>query len=111
MSIFEFSDNYNTAFWCSSQDHALIWNPDPPPAWTAWAAWALGRASLGLEHLSAAFSVDALKFFQARDPAWMWPRLRGLALTSHELEPPAELFPGGANAVLLEAAAAAARMP
>jgi hypothetical protein len=42
----------------------------------------VAKASLELEHLSAAFIVDASYFFHACVPFWKWPNMTSLALTS-----------------------------
>lgn len=43
-------------------------------------------ASLNLEHLAASFIVDAGYFFKI-EPAWQWPNLTTIALTSNLLHP------------------------
>jgi len=70
---------------------------------------AVANLSLGLEHLSASFIVDAGDFSYAREPSWKWPNLTSLALTSRLLAPnksPAEI-----GYMLQAAAAAAMEMP
>jgi hypothetical protein len=70
---------------------------------------AVANLSLGLEHLSASFIVDAGDFFYAREPSWKWPNLTSLALTSRLLAPnksPAEI-----GYMLQATAAAAMEMP
>ncbi|MBE3042900.1 hypothetical protein IMZ48_10080 [Candidatus Bathyarchaeota archaeon] len=65
--------------------------------------------SLGLEHLSASFMVDASHFFHVREPSWTWPNLTSLALTSRLLAP--DESSTGMEDMLREAAAAAMKMP
>ncbi|KAI7779278.1 hypothetical protein LA080_001041 [Diaporthe eres] len=67
--------------------------------------------SLRLKHLSAAFIVDASDVFlsAAREPAWAWPRLTTLALTSRLLAP--DTYPTTVDGMLIAAAAWARRMP
>lgn len=48
---------------------------------------ALARASLGLESLSASFTVDARDFFGTCSATWIWENLTSLALTSMALAP------------------------
>ncbi len=70
---------------------------------------AVANASLQLEHLSASFLVDASYFFLALKPAWEWPNLTSLALTSRLLAP--DESPIETDDMLTAAAAAAVRMP
>lgn len=71
----------------------------------------VARASLRLKHLSGAFVVDAGDVFRsaAAEPAWAWPNLATLALTSRLLAPGA--CQGSVDGMLVAAAAAAGRMP
>ncbi|KAF2737993.1 hypothetical protein EJ04DRAFT_589756 [Polyplosphaeria fusca] len=48
---------------------------------------ALAEASLGLQHLSLAFIIDAVRFWEVRQPYWVWERLLTLSLTSRDLVP------------------------
>ncbi|TQN63669.1 hypothetical protein CSHISOI_11773 [Colletotrichum shisoi] len=79
-----------------------IRNPDP----------AVGKmialTSLKLEHLAASFIADANHFFEIR-PAWEWPNLASLVLTSKLLTPDENPIEFGA--MLRAAAAAAMKMP
>lgn len=74
-------------------------------------SWSVARASLNLKHLSAAFIVDASDMFTsaAEMPAWKWPNLTTLALTSRLLAP--DTYPSAVDNMLISAAAAAGRMP
>lgn len=74
-------------------------------------SWSVARASLKLKHLSAAFIVDASDMFTsaAQMPAWKWPNLTTLALTSRLLAP--DTHPSAVDNMLISAAAAAARLP
>lgn len=65
-------------------------------------------ASLGREHLAASFIVDASQFFEL-EPAWEWPNLISLVLTSDLLRPRAKSVE--IEAMLRAAAAAAMKMP
>ncbi|KAH6627960.1 hypothetical protein F5144DRAFT_535991 [Chaetomium tenue] len=77
---------------------------NPAPAVSRMAA----LASLKLEHLAASFIVDAGRFFEI-EPAWAWPNLTSLVLTSKSLLPDED--PAKIEAVLQAAAAAAMKMP
>lgn len=68
----------------------------------------VARASLKLEHLAASFIVDASQFFE-NEPAWEWPNLTSLAITSKSLTPDGDATKIGA--MFQAAAAAAKRMP
>ncbi|KAF2010513.1 hypothetical protein BU24DRAFT_399914 [Aaosphaeria arxii CBS 175.79] len=70
---------------------------------------ALAKASLTLEQFSAAFMVDADRFWDACRPDWTWRRLSSLSLTSRDLVPDAS--PKRINDLLHSAAQAAKRMP
>ncbi|GKT58865.1 PRANC domain protein [Colletotrichum tofieldiae] len=65
-------------------------------------------ASLKLEHLAASFIADASHFFKIH-PAWEWPNLTSLVLTSKLLTPDESSIEIGA--MLRAAAAAAMKMP
>ncbi|KAH0420312.1 hypothetical protein CcaCcLH18_14081 [Colletotrichum camelliae] len=65
-------------------------------------------ASLKLEHLAASFIIDASSFFEIQ-PAWEWPNLTSLTLTSRLLTP--DENSDEIEAMLRAAAAAAMRMP
>ncbi|KAJ0162361.1 hypothetical protein CTA2_4680 [Colletotrichum tanaceti] len=65
-------------------------------------------ASLKLEHLAASFIADASHFFEVR-PAWEWPNLTSLVITSRLLTPDED--PVEVGAMLRAAAAAAMKMP
>ncbi|KAJ4345654.1 uncharacterized protein N0V89_011788 [Didymosphaeria variabile] len=69
----------------------------------------LAEASLKLEHLSAAFVTDAARFWEARQPQWIWGQLLTLSLTSRMLVPTAS--PEKINSMLQAAAEAAMNMP
>lgn len=71
----------------------------------------VARSSTGLEHLSAAFMVDASAFLAARQPQWAWSNPRTLALTSGLLVPRAKQDQVGRMLESAAAAAAAGRMP
>ncbi|KZL81154.1 hypothetical protein CI238_08225 [Colletotrichum incanum] len=64
--------------------------------------------SLKLEHLAASFIADASHFFEIH-PAWEWPNLTSLILTSKLLTPDENSIEIGA--MLRAAAAAAMKMP
>ncbi|CAH0019730.1 unnamed protein product [Clonostachys rhizophaga] len=70
---------------------------------------ALAETSLGLESLSAAFSVDASYFFNACQSSWNWAKLTLLTVTSQLLRPDADQHQ--LEEMLREAAAVALRMP
>ena len=70
---------------------------------------ALAGSSLGLEHLSASFIVDAKYFFQARQRSWIWTELVSIVLTSTLLAPRESRR--AINNMLRTAAAAAMKMP
>lgn len=87
--------------------------PDCEPLRTAHpgVSTSVARATRNLKHLSGAFILDASDVFLsiAREPAWVWPNLTTLALTSRLLAPDADL--GDVNDMLAAAAATARRMP
>ncbi|KAI1763905.1 hypothetical protein GGR53DRAFT_520690 [Hypoxylon sp. FL1150] len=72
---------------------------------------AVARASLKLQHLSASFIIEADHFFHAAEsePAWHWPHLRSLTLTSRLFS--AKGNRQSINQMLLEAASVASKMP
>ncbi|KAK1845415.1 hypothetical protein CCHR01_11965 [Colletotrichum chrysophilum] len=70
----------------------------------------LALASLKLEHLAASFIVDASSFFEIQ-PAWEWPSLISLTLTSRLLRPDGNLVEIEAMLRAAAAAAAAVKMP
>ncbi|KAL0943481.1 uncharacterized protein CTRU02_201368 [Colletotrichum truncatum] len=79
-----------------------IRNPDPA------VSQMVALASLKLEHLAASFIADASHFFEIR-PAWKWPNLTSLVLTSRLLTPDENSNEIGT--MLRAAAAAAMKMP
>ncbi|KAF3809063.1 hypothetical protein GCG54_00011259 [Colletotrichum gloeosporioides] len=52
---------------------------------------AVATRSLNLEHLSAAFIVEARDFFKSCQPSWVWEHLQSLVLTSDTLSHKAKL--------------------
>ncbi|GJC98912.1 oxoglutarate iron-dependent oxygenase [Colletotrichum higginsianum] len=68
----------------------------------------IALTSLKLEHLAASFIADASHFFEI-SPAWEWPNLASLVLTSKLLTPDENSIEIGA--MLRAAAAAAMKMP
>lgn len=97
--LFEnFSQQYPQPYWVS-----------PVRAPILEVSHAVAHASLELEHLSASFIVDASHFFITLVPAWEWPNLTSLALTSQLLAPNSS--PDEMNGMLQAAAAAVVKMP
>ncbi|KAF0321442.1 oxoglutarate iron-dependent oxygenase [Colletotrichum asianum] len=70
---------------------------------------AVANRSLNLEHLSAAFIVEARDFFISCQPSWFWEHLQSLALTSDTLSRKANLK--DVLSLLQNAAKAALSMP
>ncbi|KAI6083964.1 hypothetical protein F4821DRAFT_280477 [Hypoxylon rubiginosum] len=72
---------------------------------------AVAKASLTLQHLSASFIIEADHFLGVAEaePAWSWPHLRSLTLTSRLLNTKGS--PGMIDQMLLEAASVALKMP
>lgn len=102
--LFEnFDQRYPTSLWDSEQ---------PPRTAHPAVGRSVARASLGLKHMSGAFVVDAGDVFRSaarEQPAWAWPNLATIALTSRLLAPDADQ--GSVDDMLLAAADAASRMP
>lgn len=69
----------------------------------------LAKASLGLQHFSAAFIIDARQYWQLCQPGWAWEHLLTLSLTSRELIP--ENAPKAVNDLIYSAAQAIRKMP
>lgn len=69
----------------------------------------LAEASLGLQHLSAAFIIDASQFWEVRQSNWVWEQLLTLSLTSRDLVPHTE--PKDINGLIHSAARAIKKMP
>ncbi|KAF2654056.1 hypothetical protein K491DRAFT_779808 [Lophiostoma macrostomum CBS 122681] len=84
---------------------------DAEPVRTACAkvSAAFAAASLSLEHISAAFMIDASLFWTARQSDWVWENLLSLSLTSRKLAP--EALPASINEMLYAAAQTATKMP
>jgi hypothetical protein len=102
MTIFE--DSHEPYLWLNEAH-------DPEPIRTACpdVIEALAEASLNLEHFSAAFIVDAGRFWKAHQSHWVWKELVSLSLTSRELVPGGS--PEDINAMLHAAAGVAKAMP
>ncbi len=69
----------------------------------------LAEASLGLQHLSAAFITDACQFWEVRQPDWVWESLLTLSLTSRDLV--SHGHPNDINDLLCSSAEAIKKMP
>ncbi|OAL49040.1 hypothetical protein IQ07DRAFT_654550 [Pyrenochaeta sp. DS3sAY3a] len=69
----------------------------------------LVKASLGLQHFSAAFITDARRYWELCQPDWTWEQLLTLSLTSRELVP--ENTPKDINNLIYSAAQALKKMP
>lgn len=105
--VFEnFNQQYPATMWASHCGYANGFNiiRDSDLA----VARSVVLASLKLEHLAASFFIDAGHFFDT-DPAWEWPNLTSLVLTSQLLTPATD--PAEIGAMLRAAAAAAMKMP
>ncbi|PKK40878.1 hypothetical protein CI102_15367 [Trichoderma harzianum] len=92
--------------------------PTPPTINSVAIGDALGdtfaRKSLGLKHLAVSFMVDAKDVLRHCKPAYTWPQLKTVALTSQLLKEDANLNPdsqGRIKDLLCRAAAIAKRMP
>ncbi|OPB41505.1 hypothetical protein A0O28_0082250 [Trichoderma guizhouense] len=92
--------------------------PKPPTINSVAIGDALGdifaRKSLGLKHLAVSFMVDAKDVLRHCKPAYTWPQLKTVALTSQLLREDASLNPdsqGRIEDLLCRAAALAKRMP
>ncbi|KAM0205772.1 hypothetical protein ACHAQI_008773 [Fusarium lateritium] len=72
-------------------------------------AESFAKKSKDLEHLSVAFVIDAVHFFDACEPEWRWDELRSLTLTSKSLSK--GMQPGQVHPLLQAAARAALGMP
>ncbi|PVI05846.1 hypothetical protein DM02DRAFT_682780 [Periconia macrospinosa] len=69
----------------------------------------LAEASLVLQHLSAAFIVNACQFWKVCKANWVWEQLLTLTLTSQALWP--DNHPKNINDAIVEAAQVAKNMP
>jgi hypothetical protein len=69
----------------------------------------LAKASLSLQHLSAAFIIDASQFWEVCQSNWVWEQLQTLSLTSRDLVPHKE--PKDINRLIFSAAQAIKKMP
>ncbi|CAI6314209.1 unnamed protein product [Periconia digitata] len=67
----------------ASWEQGMIINHAPSPDVTEYVA----EASLGLQHLSVAFLVDARLFWQNCQQTWTWDQLTTISLTSRDLVP------------------------
>lgn len=110
LTIFEdFNEDYNIVFGIYRRTQGWMRTPDdirtPSPAVGVALAWRSTR----LEKLSASYIVDALDFFKAREPYWIWNDLKSLTLTSPLLTPRSSSET--VNQLLAEAGAAALQMP
>ncbi|KAM0245943.1 hypothetical protein ACHAP5_005096 [Fusarium lateritium] len=72
-------------------------------------AGSFAKKSKDLEHLSVAFVIDAVHFFDVCEPEWRWDELRSLTLTSKALSK--GMQPGQVHRLLQAAARAALGMP
>ncbi|KAF2877748.1 hypothetical protein BDV95DRAFT_600450 [Massariosphaeria phaeospora] len=85
MTIFEdLNETYITAN--STGLHATM-DAEPVRTTSTKLTRQLAEASLGLQHLSAAFIIDARQFGQVRQPSWIWEQLQTLSITSRDLVP------------------------
>ncbi|KAJ4275283.1 hypothetical protein NW764_010792 [Fusarium oxysporum] len=64
---------------------ATVMTPPVIPSRQPVLAWEFATASLYLEHLSIAFIIDAVDFFDQCREKWLWCELRSLTLTSQLL--------------------------
>lgn len=93
--------NVHTPSSPASEKHARKPNP--------YIGVALANKSLGFEHFSATFLVEASDFFQAYKPEWIWRNLRSLTLTSYLLDSKRKV--DEINGMLQAAGVAALAMP
>lgn len=68
----------------------------------------LAEASLGLQHFSAAFIIDARWYWEVCQPDWVWEQLLTLSLTSRDLMP--QKAPKEINDLIYSAAQAIKKM-
>lgn len=107
--LFEnFDEQYSSQFSGSSNGNVQTTNLRTP---NRSVGRAVAKASLRLQHLSASFIIEADHFLSAAEtePAWNWPHLRSLTLTSRLLNVQGDR--SIMNQILLKAALIALKMP
>lgn len=106
MVLFEdFNDTYS-ALW---QGAHVLFDAEPIRTTEPTLSEAVAEASLNLEHLSAAYIVDAGQYFNGCQSNWAWKELVSLTITSRQLVPDDNRT--GINNMLEVAAKTAMRMP